>query len=743
MSSSLEFLIQIRQAADAAAAVRAFRTELQGADTDAKQAGAEIKSAGAQMKSAFDSKDFASGFVAQFEKIPAVTSRVAADVDRMGTRARVGLMGAAQAADLLGVNLSGTIMPAAQAADAIGDIAGSLAGIGPAGLAAISVVGLLAAGFLALNAVMEERNRQIAEGILETDQWVQSVRAAAGANAEVTQSLREMAEAQARVQTGWSWDPGDIAGRWMQFDTVGKGVAQMLDMLGVKASQLHPALETSAQKAERLRNELDAVYGPATQAYNAIEELRASSNHAATSAYAHAQAETQRAMQLDYAAAAARRLADALGDTRKESVDERRGDMSSLSKAKTDAAWGDKVFIPGVGWVSQSQLQSQEQAQQRWLAQQQQLMSQIRSIVESVLTPTSVEARMKRNSDAWDEWVLRLRAAMTGTNLAAVEWGAQFSAQLAEVQQRTGKTLEQLEKEFSDFSLFADKANLSLINWDAVNIDTADAIRKIVGKYNVVMQGVANFLKSPEGQALMPELKLALGLDAQATADEVKKTLGQALGGIQGQETQAKALVGVNTTEATEKINALKKAIADIPASAGGSRVVTNESFVTTEALSNIDSLKKAIAGIPASTTGSTVTTIVDVVKAATFDENFAAIMEKINQIPREIYIPVQIGEAPNAPATPPTLPKTGPGGIERTGARFTESGARRPVLPFERTSGNASQMVIQAQAVYLNGQLISGISGIAAFAAAAQVDARLNELAIDATNADGLSGAY
>lgn len=293
----------------------------------------------------------------------------------------------------------------------------------------------------------------------------------------------------------------------------------------------------------------------------------------------------------------------------------------------------------------------------------QQLKDRLKGIVEGVVTPTSVDARMKREGDAWDEFRLRLEADMTGTNLAERAWGAQFSATLAQVQQKTGLSLQQIDAKFKDFSLFANKDVMmtpGLVDWGAIVGDTADAVNQIIGKYNLVKQGVDAYLASPEAQFQLPNLAQALGIstagvDTAQLKQQVSQALTGALGGITG-GAEGGAAAAVKTTMVFDA----KKAITD----AG--------------------MLKKDIADIPASLKGETVKTIQDLSKSSTFDATLTTIISDLNKIPEELNATVTIvyrsssppaaasNEAGTAAGAAKTVPTYGLGGyVPKTGLAF------------------------------------------------------------------------
>lgn len=164
------------------------------------------------------------------------------------------------------------------------------------------------------------------------------------------------------------------------------------------------------------------------------------------------------------------------------------------------------------------------------------LTAAIKGAVEAAVTPTTVTDADKKATaagtykDKWDEFRREVEAVATGTPLGA--YGPKFEAALTALRTKTGLTLDQISTKFKDFSLFADKSNLQLINWDAVVGSTADAIQSIIGKFNVVSAGVEAYMNSDEGKAQLPQLKLALGLSVDTSTADVQKALTGALGGI-------------------------------------------------------------------------------------------------------------------------------------------------------------------------------------------------------------------
>ncbi|HZQ08602.1 MAG TPA: hypothetical protein VFD70_18615, partial [Anaerolineae bacterium] len=280
--------------------------------------------------------------------------------DRAGRNLRVGLSSVDQVARVLGADLSGVIAPITGIADGIGDISGAINELG----LGVGIIGGLVAAFAALNSVMQQRNQQIRDQILKNSELAKSIRELGLAETEAQKKLEELADAQAKVQTGWSFDLGDILANWEKFDIQGRTLAIALHAVGIELKDINPAFESSAEKAARLTKELkdqtDAAYKDA------------------------------------YALAAAQRVAESIGDTRKEAIQ----DYHDLSKGSYDLyqnTWlATHEFKEGVGWVHKLTAEEQQAVDQAKRLREQ-WQNVVKSIAASVLKPTEVtEAEQKR-----------------------------------------------------------------------------------------------------------------------------------------------------------------------------------------------------------------------------------------------------------------------------------------------------------------------------------------------------------
>lgn len=201
-------------------------------------------------------KQFGAQIQDQFKKLQPPTGKfaeLAEQFDHVGRQGRIGLSSVAQLSRLLGVNIDGAVLAASDLTDGIGDTVGAIGELG----AAAGVMGGLVVVFGLLNSIMSERNKTISEGILKHDDLIKRLQTESKENEKLAQTIKDYAEAQAKAQTGWSFDLGDVTGRFMEQNTVGRGLAEMFSLLGVRLNEINPLFETSAQKAARLRGEME------------------------------------------------------------------------------------------------------------------------------------------------------------------------------------------------------------------------------------------------------------------------------------------------------------------------------------------------------------------------------------------------------------------------------------------------------------------------------------------------------
>lgn len=576
------------------------------------------------------------------------------NVDRMGSRARVGLGAIAQLGDAAGLELSSVIGPAQNAADAVGDLAGSFGKLGAAGFALGGVIGLMAL----LIAKSREQNAVLVESVKAHDAYLGSLKKVGEVNKEVAASIDRVAQAQTNLAQA-------------QNRIFGAGSAN------VYAAKL-------AQEAyDREKAALDALVRSITPTTDAMLRLRdaeaiAASMFAATTAAIQAQT-----LALDYQAAAALRVTAAMGDTRKEAIEGRREDARAYAQYKTNSQWGDKIYVSGLGWVPKDynkQLAAFNAAQQR-------IRDALKGMVETSLTPTAVTDEDNRRSDIlkqiaklesqregagpgktnqinseidalkreqdqlgaytdkWDEWRRRAEAVASGTDVSA--FGDKFREQLDLVKGLfSNLTLPDITKKFADFSLFADAGKFQQLLKAGV-IDMGPIIDSVNSQIDQII-GKANAMQEAFDQAWA-------SLSSQKKID-LAKALGIETGGIQN----------VDTVKAD-----IENKIADPAGAAAG----------------EVGKIGSAINAIPKS-----VTTVFNVVKHALFDSTYAAIKEAIAKIPTSIEIAVGLRNglpAPNGTPPPPGPPPPRPSlGYARGGEFTVPPGFPNDTYPFRVTSG-------------------------------------------------------
>jgi hypothetical protein len=120
--------------------------------------------------------------------------------------------------------------------------------------------------------------------------------------------------------------------------------------------------------------------------------------------------------------------------------------------------------------------------------------------------------------DKWDEFARRAKAIAAGANIGAFgdKWAADFSA----LASKTRMSASQLANAFQDFSLFADKSNLKLIDMQAVKENVQHQIDAMIGQYNVMKAATSAVYKS-----LGKDQKAALRELAIDSAGDMAKTM--------------------------------------------------------------------------------------------------------------------------------------------------------------------------------------------------------------------------
>lgn len=328
--------------------------------------------------------------------------------------------------------------------------------------------------------------------------------------------------------------------------------------------------------------------------------------------------------------------------------------------------------------------QNSQRAAEKWAQAVSAAMQKVRALVEAAMQPTQVSlddlnaAMTGKYIPKWDEFRRRVEAVATGTNID--QFGPKFKAQLEMVQSMfQNLNLDEIAAKFKDFSLFADLNTdqiKQLIDFGPIEAQVSQQIDSIIGKakamevaFNDVWASLSSQKKIDLAQALNIDVTK---VDINSVQDQIEKAVTGATGGAGAGQNQVAATVTAKLTfdhaAADKEAAAAQAKILAIPASKAGETVKTLLNVDHAAADAAVSALTSAIAGIPASKAGEMVTTIVDVVKAPTFDENFDAIMEKINSIPTEIDVHVNMvgGESGGTEGggTPPVGQQHGGAGV-------------------------------------------------------------------------------
>jgi len=330
--------------------------------------------------------------------------------------------------------------------------------------------------------------------------------------------------------------------------------------------------------------------------------------------------------------------------------------------------------------------QNSQRAAEKWAQAVSAAMQKVRALVEAAMQPTQVSlddlnaAMTGKYIPKWDEFRRRVEAVATGTNID--QFGPKFKAQLEMVQSMfQNLNLDEIAAKFKDFSLFADLNTdqiKQLIDFGPIEAQVSQQIDSIIGKakamevaFNDVWASLSSQKKIDLAQALNIDVT-KVDINSAQVQDQIEKAVTGATGGAGAGQNQVAATVTAKLTfdhaAADKEAAAAQAKILAIPASKAGETVKTLLNVDHAAADAAVSALTSAIAGIPASKAGEMVTTIVDVVKAPTFDENFDAIMEKINSIPTEIDVHVNMvgGESGGTEGggTPPVGQQHGGAGV-------------------------------------------------------------------------------
>lgn len=584
---------------------------------DVKDLGTEVAQTDAKLKS-FGKADFARGMVASFQQIGKGSISLN-DLDRAGRQASIGLTAASSAARLVGADIAGVTMPVASAADSIGAIAGSLKDLSKAQMLVFGGLGVfaLAAGVVVQN--LQKQHAALAENIKLTDDYLRSMSQFAEGSTEVAASIEKIASTMATAQGMGSRN--ELVKIFSGFDSARVQLEDFYASLekGLVRFRSMPEIIAAQKQA------LDSMTFGARSGYDALEALRASSGHAATAAYEHEKAERARASALEYSVAAAVRLANQLGETRKEAIDGRREDASSLAEYRTQVQWGNMVFKDGVGWVNKydealrlKNIADAELAAERLAAAWGRVKDSVRGMIAQQLAIPSFDEHVKRvtegGKDIWEN-LFRLDAVATGTSPA--EYGAEFEKAFAWLK-TIGYDAKTAGAAIRDFTLFLDPKNVQaafdvgLLDIDGLVAQMEREINSKLGEKNLLDAVFEKVWGGMSGQKKI-DLAAALGIDLSGgSADSVK--------------------------------DEIKSKITD-PAS---------------DASKEVGGIASALQGIP-----KTVDSVINVLKHADFDKNLDDILDAIAKIPTSIEVAVTMKNGvPSSGGTPNPYSSTGGSGI-------------------------------------------------------------------------------
>lgn len=497
-----------------------------------KNVASSAKAMGNAVEDASKKMDAAGARASKFEQ-------AASRIDSAGRNGRIGLSALGQAADLVGVNLNGIIGPAAGAADAIGDIVGTLGEFGKG-------AGVVAVAGISIGLVVQKLQAQhdaTVKTIVVSDNYLRSMSQYTATNTAVAASIQKIADQMTSLQGMASANP--LTRIFESFQT---GKIQIEDFFasldnGIVRFRSLPEIIGASKQA------LDDMTWSARSGYDALESLRSSSDYAASAAYAHAKAEESRALALDYAAAAARRVAEAIGDTRGEAIEDYRSGARSVSEMNT-AAWKAKYeFKEGAGWVEKISKNAKEAA-----SKVSQMTSKLRGLVESALTPTEADPNL---GNTWDEARKRFEAFATGTDTGA--YGEDFKKMFDEL----GMSADQAAKAFKNFSLFADPKNIKLADMGPIVAQVEEQLLGMAGKANLVKEAMAQVWAnlSPTAKAALAEQGIN---DASDAIEQMVDPAGAAQKQVDELGTAINAIPRIVTTTFNAVTDSAKKAIQDL-----------------------------------------------------------------------------------------------------------------------------------------------------------------------------------
>ena len=167
--------------------------------------------------------------------------------------------------------------------------------------------------------------------------------------------------------------------------------------------------------------------------------------------------------------------------------------VMALQKAQTDKYWADlKTGADAAKKSAEDYANAVRQINDA-------VNSMVSGAVEKAIAPTEA----KLGPDTWDEFRKRAEAVKGGTPLSL--YGEKFTAVFTDIANRTKRGAAEIAAAFKDFSLFADPKNLMAIDWGALQADVGNQINMLIGKHNVLKEGIARAwagLSASQKQAL-------------------------------------------------------------------------------------------------------------------------------------------------------------------------------------------------------------------------------------------------
>lgn len=325
------------------------------------------------------------------------------------------------------------------------------------------------------------------------------------------------------------------------FDASNKGLAQSMrayaDMIAEAETRVKQAQDAANQGtgegADYARKNLQALRIELANLKEAYDTSYAEAEHARAGMYDHAAA-------ADADAAASKRAADAVSayqdaqlksmyDTRAEAIKDHRESAADIAAWKTEQEWGNKEFVPGLGWVPKDYQTIVNQARQA----AQQLQDQVKGMVDAAMKPTDVTAEDLKAADQgkyitkWDEFRRRAEAVLAGTD--PMKYGEKFVGALQWVEQQTGMTLDQIDQKFKDFSLFAtldvgEAIKHGVVDLGPIEAQVNEQIDSMIGHAKLLAYAFDD-IWSKMSQQKKADLAKALGLSANATEQQIQQAL--------------------------------------------------------------------------------------------------------------------------------------------------------------------------------------------------------------------------